>query len=376
MRKRHDSSAVTSAIGGIVAVALLVLATGCAGPLRAPGDAGGECSVAPVLGQVAGLGASERTARLRELAEQEGASSQLYSPTANDQITGLLDGFSERYGITVEPYSATSEEVLQRLGSEERAGRTQADLIESNGTDLIVASGEGLLAPVTTPYAEPLPSEVVFPDWIGTRSNVFTVLRNPSIVADADAPRTYMELADPKYDGLIGIDAGNWDLVATIVGHLQKVEGMSEEEAIGVWKEITHGARVYTGNTPLAEAVNQGELGLAITYNHYYTRFVDNGSIAWEPAIEPQVLRPQGVAIPCHAPHPATALLLFDFVVSEDGQRLLGEIGNRDVTNPDVELGLLRGTDHERLFVDLQSVVADSDKWVSIYDEMVRDAAQ
>src|ERR1700754_91776 len=376
MRKRHDSSAVTSAIGGIVAVALLVLATGCAGPLRAPGDAGGECSVAPGLGQVAGLGASERTARLRELAEQEGASSQLYSPTANDQITGLLDGFSERYGITVEPYSATSEEVLQRLGSEERAGRTQADLIESNGTDLIVASGEGLLAPVTTPYAEPLPPEVVFPDWIGTRSNVFTVLRNPSIVADADAPRTYMELADPKYDGLIGIDAGNWDLVATIVGHLQKVEGMSEEEAIGVWKEITHGARVYTGNTPLAEAVNQGELGLAITYNHYYTRFADNGSIAWEPAIEPQVLRPQGVAIPCHAPHPATALLLFDFVVSEDGQRLLGEIGNRDVTNPDVELGLLRGTDHERLFVDLQSVVADSDKWVSIYDEMVRDAAQ
>ena len=376
MRKRHDSSAVTSVIGGIVAVALLVLATACAGPLRAPGDAGGECSVAPVLGQVAGLGTSERTARLRELAQQEGASSQLYSPTANDQITGLLEGFSERYGIAVEPYSANSEEVLQRLGSEERAGRTQADLIESNGTDLIVASGEGLLAPVTTPYAEPLPPEVVFPDWIGTRSNVFTVLRNPSIVADADAPRTYLELADPKYDGQIGIDAGNWDLVATIVGHLQKVEGLSEEEAIGVWKEITHGARVYTGNTPLAEAVNQGELGLAITYNHYYTRFADNGSIAWEPAIEPQVLRPQGVAIPCHAPHPATALLLFDFVVSEDGQRLLGEIGNRDVTNPNVELGLLRGTDHERVFVDLQSVVADSDKWVSIYDEMVRDAAQ
>jgi iron(III) transport system substrate-binding protein len=376
MRKRHDSKAVTPVIGGIVAVALLVLATACAGPLRAPGDAGGECSVAPVLGQVAGLGAGERTARLRELAQQEGASSQLYSPTANDQITGLLDGFSERYGITVEPYSATSEEVLQRLGSEERAGRTQADLIESNGTDLIVASGEGLLAPVTTPYAEPLPPEVVFPDWIGTRSNVFTVLRNPSIVADADAPRTYLELADPKYDGQIGIDAGNWDLVATIVGHLQKVEGLSEEEAIGVWKEITHGARVYTGNTPLAEAVNQGELGLAITYNHYYTRFADNGSIAWEPAIEPQVLRPQGVAIPCHAPHPATALLLFDFVVSEDGQRLLGEIGNRDVTNPNVELGLLRGTDHERLFVDLESVVADSDKWVSIYDEMVRNASQ
>lgn len=372
---RIPHSTATQVAVGIVTVALL--ATACAGPLRTGAAAGGQCTVTPVLEQIAGLGADNRTARLRELAAQEAASSQLYSPTANDQITGLLDGFAERYGITVEPYSATSEEVLQRLGSEEQAGRTQADLVESNGTDLIVASDEGLLAPVTTPYAEPLPAEVVFPDWIGTRSNVFTVLRNPSIVSDADAPRTYRELADPKYDGLLGIDAGNWDLVATIVGYLQQTEGMSEEEAIGVWKEITHGARVYTGNTPLAEAVNQGELGLAITYNHYYTRFVDSGgAIAWEPAIEPQVLRPQGVGIPCHAPHPATAVLLFDYVVSEDGQRLLGEIGNRDVTNPNVELGLLRGTDHERVFVDLDAVVAQSDKWVPIYDEMVRDASR
>lgn len=363
------------ALVGALSVALLVGA--CGGPLKVGGaGASGECSTTPILEQVAGMDAQARTARLTELAADEDKDISMYSSLGADELAGVLDAFADRYGVTVESFSANSEEVLQRLGSEQQAGRTQGDLVENNGTELQLASREGLLAPISSPYADPLPAEVRFPTWVGTRYNIFTVTRNSSIVSDADAPRTYLDLADPKYDGLIGVEAGNWDLFATIVEYFEQHEGMTEDQAIAVWRDITDGAKVYTSNTPLADAVEQGELGMNISYNHYYSRFVERGStvLAWEPAIEPQVLRPNGVGIPCLAPNPATAVLLFDFFISEDGQRILGEVGNRDVTNPNVPLGLLHGKDLERVYVDLDKTISESEHWVPIYDELMRNA--
>jgi len=363
-----------SLVVGALSLALLVSACG-GGNAGGPG-ASGACSTQPILKEVDGMGAEERTARLKELAVDEDKEISMYSSLGADELAGALDAFAKQFSVTVEPFSASSEEVLQRLGSEQQAGRTQGDIVENNGTELQLASQEGLLSPISSPYADGLPAEVRFDDWIGTRYNIFTVIRNSSIISDEDAPRSYLDLADPKYDGLLGVEAGNWDLFATIVGYLEETKGMSEDEAIKVWSDITAGARVYTSNTPLAEAVDQGELGLAITYNHYYSRFAARGSqtINWEPAIEPQVLRPNGVGIPCQAPNPATAVLLFDFFVSEDGQRILGEEGNRDVTNPNVELGLLHGTDVGRVYVDLEETISESEHWVPIYDELTRNA--
>jgi iron(III) transport system substrate-binding protein len=372
--KSHPSHQVIAALGGV----LCVVVSGCGGITQQGADSGAAagCKTDTVLEQVKDMPAQDRTAKLQELAKQEGAGISMYGDLGRDELDGVLNAFKQKFGIGVETYSATSEEVLQRLGSESQADQVQGDLLQNNGTELTQAGDKGLLAKVTSPYAADLPPEVVFPTWVGTQYNIFTVLRNNSVIPDADAPRTYQDLADPKYDGKIGIEAGNFDLFATIVKYLQDHDGMSEDQAIDLWRKIADGAMVYTSNTPLADAVNQGELGLAITYNHYYSRLHARGgsNLQWQPAIQPQVLRPNGVGIPCRAPHPATALLLFDFFISEDGQRALAEKVNRDVTNPNVKAGLLYGTDLERVYVDLEDVITQSDRWRTQYDEITRDA--
>lgn len=336
----------------------------------------GNCSNADVLKAVDGLGIAEREAKLKELAAEEDKSVQIYASVGADDLEAILKGFKDKYGITVEVFSANSEEVLQRLSQEAKAGRTQADVVENNGTELELASMENLLAPISTPHSEPLPEEVVYPTWVGTRFNVFTVLHNPKEVPEAEVPRTYEDLADPKWNGRMGVEAGNWDLFATMVMHM-KEQGKTEEEALAIWKDIITGSKVYTSNTPLAEAVESGELALGLTYNHYYSRFTGRGSesIEWQPAIEPQVLRPNGVGVPCEAPNPATATLLSDFFISEEGQQIFGDTSNRDVTSPNVNAGMLPGTDYEKIYVPLGKIIPSSDKWVPIYDEMIRNAS-
>ena len=368
-RRNHLAA---NALAGLVCM----VAAGCGGVTNQGPIAADGCTADAVLEQVKDMPVQKRTAKLQELAKQEGAAVSIYGPLGRDELDAVLKAFTAKFGITVEPYSANSEEVLQRLGSEAQANHVQGDLFQNNGTELSEASDQGLLTQVTSPYTEGLPPEVVYPTWVGNQYNIFTVLRNDTVVSEQDAPRSYQDLADPKYDGKIGIEAGNYDLLATIVKYLQDHDGMTEEQAIDTWRKIADGAMVYTGNTPLADAVSQGELGLAITYNHYYPRLHARGSthLQWEPAIQPQVLRPQGVGIPCQAPHPATAVLLFDFFISEEGQRALAAPVNRDATNPKVEAGLLYGTDLERVHVDIEDVINNGEHWSSLYDEITRNA--
>lgn len=357
----------------VVAVAASTAACGSPDPASIPASDSSNCTITPVLDQVKGMDAVARTQKLTELAAKESKNIQIYSTLSDEEMAAVASEFKNRTGVTIKVYDATSEQVLQRLGQETQAGKTQADLVENNGTELQLAAQDNLLAPFTTPYSADLPKDAVFPTWVGHQYNVFTVLRNPTVVPDGDAPAKYADLADPKFKGKLGVEAGNWDLFEAIVKD-QESQGMTEDQAVDMWKKIVANSRVYDGNTQLADALEQGQLGLAITYNHYYSRYLAKGSktIAWQAAIQPQVVRANGSGIPCKAPDPATAVLLLDFLVSPDGQAVLGKVGNRDVTNPNVKTGLLPGSNLRKISIDLSSAVKDSKEWTPKYDSIIK----
>jgi iron(III) transport system substrate-binding protein len=364
-------------VAGLLAVAVLALVgAGCG--RDEPGSSGAatsasadECTNADVAAAIEGLGPEERTAKLKELAADEADTVQIYASLGDTELEAVLDAFTKEYGIDVDVLSAGSEDILQRLQQEAAADKVSVDLIENGGADQQLASAVGLLAPVSSPYAEDNPDWAVFPNWIAERVNVITVLRNPDLVEADDAPMTYEDLADPKWDGQLGVSAGFWDVMATVIAEMQK-SGMSEEEAIGVWEDIVDGSMVYTEEGDVADQVNAGELGIGLTYNQYWTELHNGGSktIEWEPTIEPQVLRPSGVGIPCQAPNPATATLMLDFFVSEEGQTLIGTPRDRDVPNPNVGTGLLPGSDLEQVIIDLPALVDEGSKWVDLYSNM------
>src|SRR5262245_542393 len=83
-----------------------------------------------VLKQYEGLKGREREQRLSEGAKKEGRV-VVYSFTAVDQLTPLLEEFQKRYPfIKAEHYRANATGVFNKFTTEARAGQTLADVID------------------------------------------------------------------------------------------------------------------------------------------------------------------------------------------------------------------------------------------------------
>ncbi|MCW2760689.1 MAG: extracellular solute-binding protein, partial [Marmoricola sp.] len=366
-----------SLTASLACLSLLVVACGSGASPAANGAGGGDekgCTIDSVQKKLEGMDQDARTAELKKLADKEDGDFQLYGTVG--AMPDVVVPFEKLYGIKVKVLDLDSEELLQRVDTEEAAGRPQASIVAQNGAGLELAGRKGTLAPITTPFSEGLPKDLVYSHWIANELNVYGVLRNTDAVPADEAPTTWKELADPKYDGRIGIPSGSFDLTAEIIPYLMETESLSEDEAIKLWGKVIKGATVYSDEPQLADAVQRGEMDFGINYLYFQDQLEKAGSknIEWEPAIQPLVARPNGVAIPCGSPRPATGLLMLDWFLSKDGQTSWGTVTGRDVTNPTVDIGPLRGTSYEVRYADLTAFADEGEKWVGVHNELLRAA--
>ena len=83
-------------------------------------------------------------------------------------------------------------------------------------------------------------------------------------------------------------------------------------------------------------------------------------------AVEPLVGRPQAIALAANAPHPHAALLFADFVLSPEGQKLLGDMGR--VPSSRTQKTLLDA--HKHVMVDPIKSLAEAPKWEGLWNEL------
>src|SRR5205809_925371 len=149
---------------GGLAAALAVAALAVLAPARAQTDI-------TALSQRVG---TNREAKLLEGARKEGEVS-IYSSLIADDLTAVTTAFEKKYGVKVKAWRASSEKILQRAVTEARAGRNEADVIETNGPELEALDREKVLAAATTAHEADLLPKAVRPDrrWTGLRLNMF-----------------------------------------------------------------------------------------------------------------------------------------------------------------------------------------------------------
>ena len=85
---------------------------------------------------------------------------------STEDLATIVEPFGEEYDLKVEIADLDSSEIAQRVATEQQAGKTQADVIQLGGQDQQLAAEQGLLAPFETPYAEGIPDELVYPNFI------------------------------------------------------------------------------------------------------------------------------------------------------------------------------------------------------------------
>jgi iron(III) transport system substrate-binding protein len=322
-------------------------------------------AMAATVPEVSAYGGPERTQKLLEGARKEGGVLEMYTSAQSDDMGALTAAFEKKYGIKVNMWRASSEKVLQRAVTEARAGRHTMDVAETNGPELEGMHREKILVAVKSPYLAELIKPAILPhgEWVGTRLNVFTLAYNTDAVKKADLPKTWEDLAQPKWKGKLGIEQEDSDWLAGQCGE------MGEAHALKVFKDIVNanGISVRKGHTLLTQLVVSGEIPLALTvYNYKAEQLKKKGApIEWF-TIGPAIARPNGLAVAKDAPHPNAAVLWYDFELSPEGQEILAK---RDFvpTNAKVDTPLNK---IPMKFVDARVQLDEYQKWEKLYLEL------
>jgi iron(III) transport system substrate-binding protein len=307
---------------------------------------------------------ADRGPRLVEQAKREGAVT-MYSNAPTDDNTALVGAFQKAYGIKVNLYRASSEEIRQRALAEAAAKRFDVDFVLNNGPAIEAMAQEKLLQEVKSPYLADLIPQAIPPhrEWVGFCLNVLVQAYNTGLIRKADLPKSYQDLLDPKWKGKIAIEADDSDWFAGLMG------AIGEEPGLKLFRDIaaTNGFSARKGHTLLTNLTAAGEVPLALTvFNYTAEQLKKQGApIDWF-VIDPLISMPNSIAIARMAPHPAAAVLMYDFILS-DGQKILAD---RDYVATSTKVA--SPLDRAKLTVmDSAKALAEGDRWQRLYTEIV-----
>src|SRR3954465_12734666 len=125
-------------------------------------------------------------------ARKEGAV-MIYPSLVPEDLAALGAAFERKYGVKLKSWRANSEKVLQRAVTEARAGRREADAVETNGPQLEALYREKALQPLRSPHLKDLMPQALRPHghWVGTRINMFVQSYNTNLVRKNELPKSY-----------------------------------------------------------------------------------------------------------------------------------------------------------------------------------------
>src|SRR5207244_3136167 len=187
----------------------------------------------------------------------------LYTSLVPEDLTPLGAAFEKKYGVKLKTWRANSEKVLQRAVTEMRAGRSDADVVETNGPQMESLYREKGLQPLKSQHLKDLMPQALQPHghWVGTRINMFVQSYNTKLVKQEELPKSYSDLTNPRWKGRLGIEAEDEDWFAMVL------KEMGEEAGLRTFREIARGDgfSVRRGQTSTARTGASGQVTRAST---------------------------------------------------------------------------------------------------------------
>jgi iron(III) transport system substrate-binding protein len=303
-----------------------------------------------------------RVKALVEGARREGEV-MVYHSSQTEDLRPVFDAFTARYGVKVRDWRSSSENVVQRVISETRAGKRDVDFIENNAPEMEALHRERMLLRMDSPHFADLRPGTLPPhrEWATSTMDVFVQAYNTEKVKREELPKTYQDLAQPRWKGRLGIEAEDQAWFGTLLHDL------GEREGARMFADIvaTNGISVRKGHTLLANLVATGEIALALTvYNYKPPQLkAKGGSIDWF-VLPPAIAQLHAVAVTAKGSHPFAAALLFDFFLGE-GQALLAA---RNFVPSNGKLPSPFG-DMPIRFIDPAEAIDKQDPWTRLYED-------
>ena len=205
---------------------------------------------------------------------QGGGELNLYSSRHYDTDERLYSDFTEATGITINRIEGKADELIERMRAE--GVNSPADVLLTVDTSRLErAKDAGILQPVESAVLEERVPENLRDagnEWFGFSQRARIVFYDKNDVSEP--PRTYLDLADPKYEGQVcsrsSTNVYTQTLMAAMIAN--HGEDVARDWARGV---VANFARApQGGDTDQLRALVSGECDLSVSNTYYFARSI------------------------------------------------------------------------------------------------------
>ncbi len=257
------------------------------------------------------------------------------------------DGFTKETGIQITLRNGSDTELGNQLLQEGAASPADLFLTENSPAQVLVDNA-GLFEKLPQDILDEVPAQFrpSSGNWVGiaARSTVFAY--NPTLLKDADLPKSIMDLADPSWKGRWAASPSGADFQAIVAAMLS----LKGEDATAAWlKAEKENSIAYRGNTAAMKGVNAGEVQGAVIYHYYF--FGDKAKTGENSAnVQLHFFKGQdpgafvstsGGAVLKSSKHKEQALAFLKWIAGQGGQSVLKTgnsfeyaVGNGAASNP------------------------------------------
>jgi iron(III) transport system substrate-binding protein len=298
---------------------------------------------------------AKRLATLSELAAYTGADREQilvagaraegkvvwYTSLAGSSYKELAQGFEKKYpGVKVDVYRAASNELMARITAEARARQYLADTIETTLPLLKSLREDGLLAVYNSPHLARYPAHAKESAgkglyyWGVNRESFIGVGYNPKLIPRTVVPKNFAGLLHPQLKGKIGMTTS--DTGVRMMGAILKFKSEEFARKLKAQEISLHSV----SGRAMADMAIAGEVPISasIFRDHAMESKGKGAPIDWVP-MEAVPTNAGATTIVYQAPHPHAAVLMADFILSPEGQKILE---NLEFGNPSKDFGFKR----------------------------------
>ncbi|MGH3638224.1 MAG: ABC transporter substrate-binding protein [Mycobacterium sp.] len=267
--------------------------------------------------------------------KNEGGTLTIYSNTDQENWEPIFRDFKKKYPWVgkIEANNLDSDEVFQRVLSEQATSGSPADIVVSNAAQAWAdfAARPGTLLEYKSPEVAKLPPmATLMPNVYAMSTDPLSIIYNASLVTDK--PTGLKSLAD-----IVAKDPGKFtgkittrDIDGSFGFTVSHAFTQARPDSWSTLDKLLPLGKAETSSGTQLEKITSGEYlaGFFVSAAPAYPKVADSGGLLGLTFLDDgTVVLPRGIGIPAKAPHAATAKLFTDFVLSEEGQRAVAEGG-------------------------------------------------
>lgn len=311
---------------------------------------------------------SEALAQLYAAAKKEGAVI-IWGPTDAVIYQRMQEALDKQYpGIKIEHFESIPEPVVQRVIAETQAGKPPAvDIMQSGSLRALRPLIDRDMLAAYPGWEKDFGLDAVYAGqrFVGAYNLTLPIAYNTKTVSAKEAPRSWEDLADPKWKGRKII------IEARLVPFAMLGTEWGKAKAAELTKRIlSQQPLIVQGGTTVANALAGGQVSIAVgTYAYTIERLKRQGAaIDWVP-VSPLPVLTSAEGVLKTAPHPNAARFFAGWMGTAEGQKI-----RYAATGQAMEVGRNAiGVVAERIKASRPAVILETDKTFATILEIQRE---